>query len=646
MKNFLLLLSISLFVSCEMEERNTFAKTKEANDSTLFHYNISKDKTLSLDKRAKAVNTAFLITKKNNKDTLYRKVLYQKNLIHLALREYDSLRIFNRLLIENAQHFEDARTLGGQHYLMGYYFAEIAKTYDSAFSNYNLSKSYFERIGDRSWVGKNLLNMGTIQKDQNDHFGSKETLTEALQNLSIKKDLSYIASCYNILGTNHRKLLNYADAQKYYRKAIETTGSDKDKLIYQNNLAATLIDNKQYQVAIDLLEILSQNATLPNNPKEYARVLDNLAYAQWLSEGMEKVETFLEPLNLRVENNDKRGQIASHTHLGEFYSKRNPKKARSHFDSAIRLSRILKIPKAEKDVLKFLMQLEPDNVSFRNRYVHLQDSLYREELQVKTQFAKYKYDDKLKLESILRLENENAEKELEVARQRNQKILSYSLGGLLLLLLGFAVYFFVQRTKRLKHENRTAKLEATYQTEEELSRRLHDDFGGQLNHTMLLLQNGTDTSEILDTVERLYNQSRDFSRKINDVDTGPNFKNLLFGMLGTYSENTKLVVTGSKEIDWGNISAWTKKTLYRALHELMGNMEKHSRATLVNIDFEQTKKMLKVDYQDNGIGATKDNLNNRNGLWNTEKRIQAIGGTIIFDSQKGNGFKAQIEIPN
>ena len=74
-------------------------------------------------------------------------------------------------------------------------------------------------------------------------------------------------------------------------------------------------------------------------------------------------------------------------------------------------------------------------------------------------------------------------------------------------------------------------------------------------------------------------------------------------------------------------------------------MGKHSEATLITIAFQKTDKILKVDYTDNGVGAPIEALNAKNGLRNTEKRIQAIEGTITFDSGEGNGFRAEIILP-
>ncbi|MGP1991329.1 hypothetical protein D9V96_005555 [Zobellia laminariae] len=629
--------------SCTSRNDQGMVQSGEVLDSTLFYYNLSKDKSLSLIDRNSNALKSYQKIKNSIKDSLYGQVLYQKNLLHLISKEYDSLRFYNDVLLSNSLNVDKASVLGEQYYLMGYYFAEIAHDYNMAIENYSLSKEYFMRVKDSSLVGENLMNIGVIQKNNNDFFGSKETLTDALIFL---KNPAKRANCYNTLATNHRKLLNFSDAIDYYQKAIHTAESETDKLIYENNLAANYIDNKEFDKAVTLLVEISKDSVISKNPKEYARVLDNLAYVKWLSGVSIKSNEFEQPLKIRVQKKDKRGKIASYTHLGEFYSNDNPRIARIYFDSVIQLSKSLKIPRAEKDALKFVMQLSPTNIEIRNRYVFLQDSIYDQELKVKTQFAKYRYDDKLKQESILNLEKENVEHQLEVVKERNQKIISYTGLAFILFISAFAGFFSIQRAKRLKQENRTAKMEAIYETEADLSRKLHDDFAGKLNHAMVLLQNGSDNTDVLNVVDDLYNQSRDFSRKINDVDTGPKFKEVLFSMLSSYCKNTQLIVTGSADIDWLILSDITKKTLYKVLQELMINMQKHSAASVVSIHFERTKTKLKINYTDNGNGATKSSLNNKNGLWNTEKRILAINGSLTFDSEKGDGFKAQIEIPN
>lgn len=644
MKKITLLALIGLFVFCTPREKKAGSSDSLVEtDSISYFYKLSNNKELPLEERSTAIQKSYVLAKTKARDSVYGRVLYQKNLLHLRLKQYDSLLAYSKLLISQESKIQAPSIMAKQYYLLGYYYNEIAQDYGKAIGSYTASKNQALKNNDSSTVGKSLMNIGILQKNQNDFFGSKETLVEALKFI---KDPVLTTHCYNALGTDHRKLLNHPEAIKYYKKAINGATLPKERTMYQNNLSVTYIDNKEYKKARMLLETISKDTALHKDKKLYARILDNFAYARWLSGLDVGEEEFQRPLNIRREQNDLRGQIASYTHLGEFFAPTDLKKAKAYFDSVIQLSKRLKIPRAEKDALQLLMPFEPSNVRLRDRYVFLQDSLYAQDLKVKTQFAKYIYDDQRRQESIRRLEKANLEHELEAVRQRNQKIISVSALVLVLLTAISIGYFLVQRGKQLKQQNRTAKLEATYETEASLSRKLHDDFGGKLNHAMVLLQNGTSPEKVLDVVGELYNQSRNFSREINDVDTGPDFKDTLFGILEAYSQNTQLFITGSKEVKWDLLSPLTKKTLYKVLQELMINMQKHSKATMVFISFEQNKKTLKISYSDNGIGVSPNDMKNKNGLWNTEKRIQAIGGSIIFDSNKGEGFSAFIEIPN
>ncbi|OIP47450.1 MAG: hypothetical protein COZ16_08105 [Flavobacteriaceae bacterium CG_4_10_14_3_um_filter_31_253] len=54
--------------------------------------------------------------------------------------------------------------------------------------------------------------------------------------------------------------------------------------------------------------------------------------------------------------------------------------------------------------------------------------------------------------------------------------------------------------------------------------------------------------------------------------------------------------------------------------------------------FDQDEK-LTINYSDNGVGCI---LKKGNDLQNTENRIQANNGTIIFESHPNEGFKAKI----
>ncbi len=646
MKHVLFVVLLSICFSCNPERNNQFIGTGQNNDSIEKYYNRSFDESYSFEERVASIDRALDMVQDIGTDSKWNKVWYQKGSLLLQAGKDDSLIAHHKRILENGTLTGDQRMLASQHYLMGYYYDQIKADYSEAFKHYNTAKNYFESVDDSTWTGKCLLFMGVIQKNQNDFFGSKETVTEALQFFKEPKDKNDMVQCYNLLATDHRKLLNFEDAIAYYTLAIKDTPSLNDRSAYQNNLAATYLDAKSYENAVPILDTLISNDSLDHNSVLYARILDNRSFAKWFM-GVEDQEIFLkEALQIRIAKNDIRGQIASYTHLGEYFMEKDPQMARAYLDTVIKLAQKIKVPRAETDALKFLMQLNPENVKLRDRYIFLTDSLGAKEIMVKTQFAKYKYDDRLKQESILRLEKEKAEQALLAAEERNKKTMSY-LGSIVLLLgLSFAIYFFGQRTKRLKERNKLAKLEATLETEADMSRRLHDDFGAGLNQTMLMVQGDMDRSKILDRLDGLYNQSRNFSREVNEVSTGGRFKAEFLEMLRfrTPSE-ANLFVTGVKDIDWGEMTPLSQKVLFKIMQELMINMGKHSKANMVTIVFKHTGKTMMVKYSDNGVGASKEALNAKNGLRNTEKRIQAIAGTVIFDSGKGEGFTAHITIP-
>ena len=615
-------------------------------DSIHRYYDRSFDQKNSLEEKRESIDRALFLARDLEADSILGKLMYKKSSLLFQAGDYDSLVAHHDSFLTLQSQVDGPKLKASQYYLMGYYYDQVRSDYSKAFENYSAAKSQFELAKDSSWTGKCLLLMGVIQKNQNDFFGSKETVTEALQFFKEPKDNNDMVQCYGLLATNHRKLLNFEDAIFYYAEAIKNSGSMEDRIAFENNLAATYIDDGRYEEAIVILEKIMGNTALDSTPVVYARVLDNLSYAQWLLEKKDVDASFQKALQIRKEKHDIRGQIASYTHLGEYFMEKRPHVSRAYLDTVIQLAQKIKVPRAETDALKFLMQISPENVKLRDRYIFLTDSLDAKETMVKTQFAKYKYDDKLKQESILRLEKENAEQALSAAEERSKKIMSY-LGSIVLFLgLSFAIYFFGQRTKRLKERNKLAKLEATLETEADMSRRLHDDFGAGLNQTMLMVQGDMDRSKILDRLDGLYSQSRNFSREVNEVSTGGRFKDEFLEMLRFRTPNeANLFVTGVKDIDWGEMPPLSQKVLFKAIQELMINMGKHSKANMVTIGFKHTGKTMVVKYYDNGVGASKEELNAKNGLRNTEKRIQAIGGTIIFDSGKGEGFTAHITIP-
>lgn len=600
-------------------------------------YEKAKDDETSLTERKNNINEALRNTTQN--DSLKPALLYSKCSIHFSLKEYDSVFYWGNKLRSYSSGSSDYISFGKYEHLLAYYHENITFNMDSAFYYNNSAKNFFLKVPDSSRAVKRILRQAVLQNISNDFFGAKETLTEALEYLDTNKDNNELAQVYAELAANNRKLLNISDAISYYQLAISTSKSQKDIIIYKNNLATTLTENKDFDSAIGLLKSLLNDTLVEKQSSTYARVLDNLSYAQWKNGANSSANVFLKALNLRKRQNDRRGQIASYTHLGEYFSNINPKKAARYLDTVVQISKQLNIPKAEQDALKFLMELQPKNTKIRDRYIFMQDSLYQMGLQVKTQFAKMKYDDEDRQRSILKLETEKKLKNTELVAQRTQKMLLLTLSAL--LALGAIVAFYL-----LREQHRKEKLQEVYSTEKRISKRVHDELANDIYGVMTHLEHSKTfpKEDTLDALEDIYNRTRDISHETGAIDT-QNFQDELKRLLSQFTNDAiTIAVKGLKNIKWTHVADEKKITIYRVLNELLVNMKKHSGASLVSISFENLDSAIKMEYKDNGTGL-QPSFKKGAGLQNTETRIKNSNGTFSFDSESGKGLMIRCTFP-
>ncbi|WP_303318514.1 hypothetical protein Q4Q34_04175 [Flavivirga abyssicola] len=634
----LVIVFISLLYSCEYKEAGNIENHKML-DSISSYYNFSKDKTQNPAKRKEAINNAYRLLFMQPNDTLLYKVLYRKAIIHNVLKEYDSLIYYNALLLKKATISNNYYYQGKANYLKAYYLNTVKYMPDSAFSYYNQSKNNFIILKDSSEIGKRLLNMAYIQQSNSDYFGSKETITNALKYLSLKKDEKYVASAYYVLASNNKNLLNFEDAIEYYKKAIEITKSDIDKLAYKNNLAILYIEKKAYGKAISILEVIIKDSLVQKNVIKKARAIDNLAYALWLGKSKNVENLFFDALNIRVKHNDKYGLLASYNHLGEFYLKKDSKKSLVWFNKALKTSKTIKNAKGEIEALRALMKVAPNNLKIKNRYIALSDSLQKQELKVKTQFAKIQYDDQLKNEEIQKLKILTVNQQLEVSIQKRQKVIYLLIGIILIILVVFYVYSLIQKHKK-------DKVQEVYKTEKNISKRVHDEIANDISVLTNFVEDNLDlgkpsSKELLENkLHNIYLRARDISTDISSIDL-TDFKKELKNLIVQYNTNHVNVITNLDDYDWQMIADYKKIAVYRVIQELLINAKKHSGCKRITLMLNDKAQNRIITYTDNGVGCIKSNIKS-NGLANAENRINNIKGTFNFDTSLGNGFKATI----
>ncbi len=156
---------------------------------------------------------------------------------------------------------------------------------------------------------------------------------------------------------------------------------------------------------------------------------------------------------------------------------------------------------------------------------------------------------------------------------------------------------------------------------------------------------GIAPTDLMDKLEHIYHRTRNISRENSSIPLDQNYLPHLLSTLISTTENSRIIIRGENSIDWNRLNPEKKIILYRVLQEMMINMNKHSKASLVAIIFSEDKNLLNVQYSDNGIGFLNNSLKSGNGIQNMENRIFSVKGKLNFETEPGKGLKVLIQIP-
>ena len=514
------------------------------------------------------------------------------------------------------------------------------KENDSAYIYFNKAYSEFLKNKNIHKASKCLINMAFISKDQGDWFGSQELIISSIKLLNprIKDERETLSSAYNILGQSTHELGNYKEAINYYQKAIDFSTEKDVYIINQNNIANSYRYDSQYDKAINIYEELLKDKTTIENPKEYARITDNLAYTKWLKDNKSNVVNELnKALNIRLKENDLWGQNASYAHLTDYFSNLDHKKA---LDYAYKRKQIAFENKSVDDKLEVYQQLilleNPTNAKqYFEAYQKLNDSIQLERNRAKNQFALVRYDSEKNRADFLKAEAENEKK-------KNDILKLYILIGLLIVLFVFGYFLYRKRKQKLEQE----KVLEVKKTELKYSKKVHDKVANGIYHVMSDIENKSEFNrdEILDKLEVVYEISRDISYDKIDENQQDNFAEKLAQLISSYdSEQVKIYLIGNDKELWRNVQDYAKTEVFLVMQELLTNMKKHSEASRVILNFKKENQQIIINYSDDGIGIS--DLKPKNGLQNTVSRISNLNGDVIFETENVNGLKIKIIFP-
>ncbi|CAI2769234.1 tetratricopeptide repeat-containing sensor histidine kinase [Flavobacterium collinsii] len=520
------------------------------------------------------------------------------------------------------------------------------QNFNTAFDQFYKSKQLYETIKDSANIGYILIVMGSIQQVNGDYYGSKETVTEALS--YVKKNSVYTAEINNRLGIADKELSLYNDAIFYYKEAVKDYSDPADKLTPLSNIAPVYIQQKKYDKAIAILESILNTKILDNKTlsNKKARNQDNLGYA-YFKKGIDEKGFYLmtKALNTRNEIKDAYGSIESYLHLADYYAKKDILESNKNALTAYNIATKLNSVDERLEALQILISNDhgPQTSKYVQKYFTLNDSIIKVRNNFKNKFAKIKYDAKKEKDENAKLRLEKAENQLSLQKAKYLRIVFAIVFVFLVILIVIVVRYY-------KNKNRAIEFKTSYITEARIAKKIHDELANDVFHVIAFAESQSLSKEstkenLLQKLDDIYGRVRGISRENNKIDTGVNFTHSIKEMLSTYNTNDRnIIVTNLETINWEDINDTKKITISRILQELMVNMKKHSQASIVGIKFENNEKSISIRYTDNGKGFEKATTA-KNGLQNMEHRIQAVKGTIDFETEPDKGFKANLSIP-
>jgi tetratricopeptide (TPR) repeat protein/anti-sigma regulatory factor (Ser/Thr protein kinase) len=518
-----------------------------------------------------------------------------------------------------------------------YYIANNPKTSDEhpkAYRFYNNLKQQNLKQGDTLQAVNNLRQIAIMQNNWGDYYSSEASVVEALELMESFKIKDSIAleimnGLYNQIGRINHALLKYDTSISYYEKALQIATKQNQKDASKNNMALVLRDKGNYAQSEAMFLEVYNSYLASSDSLHIARALNNLAKVRSKINHPEALNNLMKALDIRLRHNDVIGSYSSYKNLASHYRDRNNnKKALTYANEALRVAKEIKQASFLEDALSLVIGLSEDaNII---AYKHLKDSLDTAKQIQENKNALLKYNVEAEQKKV-------HEGELQKEKAERKTLLTQ---GLLVFIVLLSVLLYVMVRTRHKKE----KLQEVYITEARISKKVHDEVANDVYHVMAKVQSksGVVGEDVIDDLEHIYNKTRDISKEHGIIDLGSHFEETIKDLLYSYKNDQVSVMTkGLQTISWDAISEIQKTTIYRVLQELMTNMKKHSAASVVMISFSQNNTGIHLIYKDNGKGCV---LKKQTGLQNTESRMASINGSIRFESDINDGFKAILRI--
>ncbi len=235
--------------------------------------------------------------------------------------------------------------------------------------------------------------------------------------------------------------------------------------------------------------------------------------------------------------------------------------------------------------------------------------------------------------------------------------------GFVLLLVGAVLAEHESRARLVKAHRRLRSYalqienQATLQERNRIAREIHDSVGHYLtaqsiqleNTAVFLAQDQDKASHHLVKARQLGKEALANIRssvatlRTNSVQER-SLELMLEQLITDFKSNTNISISPQINLI-STLSMEVSTALYRIVQEALTNITKHSQATKVNLNVEETADKVLLLIEDNGCGFNQSDNTTGFGLQGMEERTAELKGIFKIISEYDQGCLIQVEIP-
>ena len=332
--------------------------------------------------------------------------------------------------------------------------------YDKALEYYEISLKIYEEIGDKKGMAKSYNNMGNIYKVHGNYAQALSYYQKSLQ-ISEETGDKKRAIAYNNIGLIYSAQGNYEKALKYHEKSLrirEETGNKRGMASSYINIGLLSFNQGNYDKALEYYEISLKIYEEIGDKRGMAFSYNNMGGIYSDQGNYEQaLEYFDKSLKIYEEIGAKKGMAFSYKSLGLLsFNQGNYSEAIDLGKKALALAQEVGSAINIKDGSELLYDVYKKTgqpvkaLEMYELYFEMRDSL--NSIEIKEDAIKLEYRYQYEKEQAIAEAKHQEEMALSAERAKRQKLITYSSGVGLVMVLIFAIFIFnrLQVTRRQK----------------------------------------------------------------------------------------------------------------------------------------------------------------------------------------------------